>query len=336
MSDVARTAGVSMKSVSRVINREPNVSEKLRAKVQAAIERLGYVPDLAAQSLAGGRALAMAILFEQYDNDFISSYYPNLQAGATRACSEHRYHLLVETILPGRPDFVEVLNQILGTARVDGFILPPPYSDDTRVMDALDARGIRYARISPFDDLERAPYVAIDDRDAASEMTRHLWEIGHRRFGFVKGREGHPSADARRDGFVETLGGLGCHDFTEANGAFTFEGGIEAAAQLAAGPNPPTAIFASNDDSAAGVMAGLSQLGLKVPQDVSVAGFDDTWIARMVWPNLTTIRQPIVEMAYAAAKHIVGSNGKADPGPSTDLRTELIIRGSTAAPKNTA
>ncbi len=336
ISDVATAAGVSMKSVSRVINREPNVTEKLRERVQSAIDALGYVPDFAARSLAGGKAFTIGLLFHDYGDAFMPSYYPKLQSGAYGACRKNGYHLLVETVQTDLPEFAALFEQALSTMRVDGFILPPPLADDRRTMEILERRKIPFARIAPSVDLERASYVAMDDEAAAREMARHLWNLGHRRIGFVMGMEEHPSAHSRRTGFMAALAELGCTDVIEAPGKFQFEIGIGAAKSLMQSPNPPTAIFAANDDSAAGIMAGLAQLGLKVPDDVSVAGFDDSWIAKSVWPYLTTIHQPIAEMAEAVAKMLIEQNGTPSVKLSKLLDYHLVMRGSTAPPKQPA
>jgi LacI family transcriptional regulator len=336
ISDVAKAAGVSMKSVSRVVNREPNVSEKLRSKVQAAIDALGYVPDLAARSLAGSRNYAICMLVNDFGDAFMPSYYPKAQTGAYRACGQHGYHLLVETVQSSAPDFPEQFERQISTMRVDGLILPPPLADDIRSMDILEKLGKAFVRIAPTVDLHRSPYVAIDDEAAAREMARHLWELGHRRIGFVMGRDDHASAHARRKGFVNELAKLGCTEIVEATGMFQFEIGIDAAKELMQSPAPPTAIFAANDDSAAGVMAGLAQLGLKVPDDVSVAGFDDSWIAMSVWPYLTTIHQPIAEMAEEVANMLIDRNGALTERQGKMLDYHLVIRGSTAPPKSTA
>lgn len=336
ISNVAKAAGVSMKSVSRVINREPNVTEKLRVRVEAAIANLGYVPDFAARSLAGGRAFTIGLLFHDYGDGFMPSYYPKLQSGAYKACRQHGYHLLVETIDSEADDFAQKFERALSTIRVDGFILPPPLSDNLHIMAAFDKFGIPFARIAPSIELDRAPYVAIDDEAAASEMARHLWEIGHRRIGFVMGREDHSAAHDRRNGFSQALAELGCTDLSETTARFQFDLGIDAAKTLMQGPNPPTAIFASNDDSAAGVMAGLAQLGLNVPGDVSVAGFDDSWLALSVWPYLTTIHQPIAEMAETVATMLIDRNGAMETKQAKLLDFHLVVRGSTAPPKTPA
>jgi LacI family transcriptional regulator len=333
ISDVAKIAGVSMKSVSRVINVEPNVSEALRLKVQSAIDTLGYVPDLAARSLAGARSFSIGLLFNDYGDGFMPSYYPKLQSGAYRACRAAGYHLLVETLDSDHPEHADQFGIVLRTMRVDGFILAPPLSDNGAIMDVLDARAIPYVRISPAEDLARAPFVAIDDKEAASVMARHLWDLGHRRLAFVAGHRDHHAAHARREGFVETLAMLGCESVAEASAEFQFELGIQASKDLMGSDDPPTAIFAANDDSAAGVMAGLAMLGLSVPDDVSVTGFDDSWIAQSVWPYLTTIHQPISEMASVAADILIQRHGANSAGLRPEIETHLVVRGSTAPPK---
>jgi LacI family transcriptional regulator len=334
MSDVANLAGVSLKSVSRVVNREPNVSSVLRGKVEAAIAELAYVPDLAARSLAGARALAIGLLFDDFGDAFMPSYFPKAQSGVQRACRDNGYHLVVETFSSLVPDFAEALARMLQSVRIDGFVLTPPYSDNAEAMNVFDSLGIPYSRIAPFADIARAPYVAIDDAAAASEMARYLWDLGHRRFGFVSGKADHSSAQARRKGFYEALAALGCGEIVEAYAGFQFELGIGAAREIMERDDPPTAIFAANDDSAAGVMTGLVQLGLKVPDDVSVAGFDNSWITESVWPYLTTVHQPIAEMGYVAAMQLIGrGNGGSDPTDLPEVATRLIVRGSTAGPK---
>jgi LacI family transcriptional regulator len=334
MSEVASLAGVSMKSVSRVINNEPNVSDKLRARVQGAIDALGYVPDVAARSLAGMRAYAIGLLFDDYDEGFMPTYFPKMQTGAYRACRRAGYHLVIESIASNSPDFATQLGQMLDTMRVDGIIVAPPYSENDRAMAILEARRIPFVRIAPDINHDRSPYVTIDDKAAASELTRYLWALGHRRFGFVAGRSDHHAARARHEGFVETMASLGNPDFAEVYAGFEFAKGITAAHELMAMPDPPTAIFAANDDSAAGVMSGLAQLGLKVPDDVSVAGFDDSWIAQSVWPYLTTMHQPIAQMGEVAASMLILRNGQMEHAELPAIETRLIVRGSTAPPKN--
>jgi LacI family transcriptional regulator len=325
MHDVARAAGVSLKSVSRVINREAHVSDDLRRRVEAAIATLGYVPDPAARSLAGARAFLIGLMFDNPS----PNYTMKVQTGVYRACVAAQHHLRIDTI-----DSDQVATQVdhlLRNGRCDGFVLTPPLTDNRVLLDLLDARGVRYVRIAPQIDPDRSPGVAIDDAGAAAAMARYLWDLGHRRFALVTGPVDHSAAHARRTGFIEELAQLGCAEPPhEVPGGFSFEGGFAAGQAILAQSARPTAIFGTNDDSAAGVMAACSQAGLRVPADMSVAGFDDSWIARSVWPYLTTIHQPIEAMAHAAATLLLARD--TGRGGVTRLDYKLVVRDSAAPP----
>lgn len=331
MHDVARLAGVSIKSVSRVINREPHVSAKLGAKVNAAIDHLGYVPDQAARSLAGARSFTLGVLFDNPS----PHYTMKVQAGIYRACVEHQYHLRIDNLDSIEPaaDFESQLTALLRNGRVDGFVLTPPITDNLRVLDFLERHNLRYSRIAPFVDPQRAAGVRIDDHAAGMQVAELFWNLGHRRFGIVNGPESHGASLARRAGFIEQLRTFDPNiRVAEAYGGFQFVGGIEAGRELIGLAERPTAIFAANDDSAAGAMVAIREKGLSVPEQVSFCGFDDSWVASSVWPLLTTIRQPIEEMAYAAACSLIDRDGRRnEPGVRT-LDFELITRGSVGPP----
>jgi len=322
-----------MKSVSRVINREPNVSEKLRSKVQRAIDALGYVPDLAARSLAGTRAFLIGILIDNPLTDNPNpDYFMRVQNGAYQACRERGYHLVIQNLNSGCETVTDVLHSILKNERVDGFLLTPPITERAAVMDLLEARRIPYVRVAPVSFPGRSPAVVTDDAQAAGELAHHFWNLGHRRIAIVNGHADHGAARTRRQGFLSALAALGCGDVSEAYGGFQFAVGIEAGKRLLALPERPTAIFAANDDSAAGVMSAIAQAGLKIPDDISVAGFDDAWIAKSVWPYLTTVHQPITEMAHTAATMLIERNGSAERNPVVKLDYALVVRDSTAPP----
>lgn len=327
MTDVAKVAGVSGKTVSRVINCEPNVSEKVITRVQAAIKQLGYVPDMAARSLAGSRAYTIGILFDNPS----PNYTMKIQAGSYAACRANGYHLLIENLETDTGSVAEQMQAILLNTRVDGFILTPPITDHSVVLDMLEARNISYVRIAPVSFPERSTALSIDDAAAAAEIAKHFWDLGHRRFGIVKGPAMHGAAGTRRAGFSAKLSALGnVHPVPESDGGFTFDGGMKAGRELLSLLEPPTAIFAMNDDSAAGVISAATQMGLNVPGDVAVAGFDDSWIALSVWPNLTTVYQPITEMAQAAAEMLIARNGSGKADESIELPYRIVVRDSTA------
>jgi len=327
MADVAKAAGVAIKSVSRVINNEPYVSATLRDKVQTAIAALNYVPDTAARSLAGARSFTISVLFDNPS----PNYTMKVLAGAYRACVERQYHLRIDSIdtSADTPALHAALEAIFRNARCDGFVLTPPISDDPRVLDELERYGARYARLAPFRDAERSFSVTIDDAAAAARLADLLHGHGHRRIGLVNGPEQHGAAHTRRQGFIDRLRQIDPGVIiTEAMGGFAFEMGIHAGHALLSTPDRPTAIFAANDDSAAGVMVACSQLGLSVPRDVSVCGFDDSWVARTTWPYLTTVFQPIEAMAQTAALMMIDRKDGDDAQRSFQLDFELILRDS--------
>jgi LacI family transcriptional regulator len=324
--EVATVAGVSQKSVSRVMNNGPNVSDRLRARVEAAMKQVGYVPNAAARSLASSRTYAIGVqLYTHAEAVNPSPNYPlKILEGAFRACRKRGYHLVMEQLdlaAPGQA--IQALERT-----VDGLILTPPSVDDASLLDALEAQGLPYARISPTLFPNRSPAVSMDDYRAGASVAQHLVSLGHRRLGLVGGPEPHRTAALRREGFLTTAATLSA-EVVEASGHFDFHSGVGAGLDLLSRTERPTAVFAVNDDSAVGVVAAANQLGLKIPADVSVVGFDDSWISQCVWPELTTIHQPIAEMARAAADllidHLDGVGVR-----SVTLPYRLMVRGSTA------
>ncbi len=328
---VAQHAGVSVKTVLRVLNGERYVRDELKDRVLQAAKALNYRPRPAARSLAGSRSYVIAYLM----NDPSIPYYGRAQLGALTACRKAGYHLVVEAVDIAAADLDAELEGLLTTLTVDGVILTPPHVDNPVILQALERAGITYVRIAPGSALDRSLHVDADEQSAARAMTNHLLDLGHRRIGFIAGPSGHGAARRRLDGYFEALSarGVARSDDLVRQGAFTFESGREAAEALLTVAARPTAVFASNDAMALGVMATAQRLGLAVPADLSVAGFDDAHIAEMVWPSLTTIRQPIVEMAAAAAEMIIARAAKSAAGPNPVqevMHCELVIRDSTA------
>lgn len=330
MADVAAHAGVSLKTVSRVVNNEPHVSAKLRARVEAAIAALDYEPDLAARSLAGARSFTIGLLFDNPS----PNYTMKVQAGTYRLCREMKYHLRIDNLdsTSRAVPMVEQLNMIVRHGRVDGFVVTPPLCDNLMVLDFLESRQLRYSRIAPVVDPGRSPSVLIDDAAAGACVAEMFWTAGHRRFAIINGETSHGASAERRRGFVERLQSFN-PDITvsEAYGGFDFERGRDAGRELMSARRHPTAIFAANDDSAVGAIVGCQELGFKVPEQVSVCGFDDSWIAKSVWPLLTTVHQPIEEMAYTAAKLLLDQTTGAAKKSQIHLGFELIARNSVAA-----
>jgi LacI family transcriptional regulator len=325
--DVAKAAQVSIKTVSRVLNREPNVSAATREQVLAAAARLHYTPNVSARSLAGVRSYLIALL---YDNPN-AAYIADLQLGALGECRRGGYHLIVEPFDATSPDVASAVGDMAAKLRTDGVILTPPLCDNPALLDALDATGTRYVRISANTDPDRSPLVMMDEKAAAREMTRRLIALGHRDIAFVKGHPNHGGSHRRLEGFLEAMAEAGLEarpDFI-VEGLYSFLSGVEAGVRLLERNERPSAIFAANDDMALGVMSVANRLGIPLPSGLSVAGFDDTPTARVVWPQLTTVRQPVAEMAATAAGLLI--QGASEENETRRiLNFEIIERDSTA------
>ncbi len=332
IDDVARLANVSIKTVSRVLNREPNVRPETRQRVLAAALELRYRPNINARSLAGARSYLLGIFFDNPSPGYIG----DVQLGAIAKCRAESYHLMVEPVDLAHPNVAEEVSAMLATVRMDGVILTPPVTDHRAVMDVLDAAGTPFVRIAPDLDLERAPYVYMDDRRAAFEMTEHLIGLGHRDIAFVRGHPEHGASHHRFEGYEAALKAhrLDVRADRIAQGYFSFRSGIDAAEKLLAGPVKPTAVFASNDDMALGVISVANQMGLSVPSMLSVVGFDDAPTARFVWPSLTTVRQPMSDLAAAAADMLITRATAGEDGRPARrmLDFQIIVRESSAPP----
>lgn len=325
--DVAAMAGVSIKTVSRVLNNEAHVSKGTRRRVQEAVEALRFRPSMAARALARGRSHQVALL---YDNP--SPYYVyHAQTGARERCRELGFRLIFQECDIRSPKFVDEVRALIDETHADGLILSPPVTDQAALLTELKRRNTPFVRIAPGNKHGICPYSYIDDVAAATEMTRYLASLGHRRIAFVVG---HPDHSASRDRLRGFRRGLAAEGLTEdpdliLQGRFDYESGRAAAQELLQLRRPPTAIFASNDDMAAGVISAAHELGIRIPEELSVAGYDDTDMARALWPPLTTIHQPTRDLAYAATDLLLGG---APPSSVRLLDHRLVIRGSTAPP----
>jgi LacI family transcriptional regulator len=324
ISDVAKAAGVSVKTASRVLNKERYVSEDKRARVEAAMASLAFTPSLAARSLAGKKSHQIALLYDNHSPFYIHQ----IQDGVWAQCREQGVRMLAQPADVASPTLAAEIGGLIDQTQVDGIILSSPVTDAQVVLDELERRGIPFVRISPGTNHAMTSSVFMDDVQAADDMTTHLINEGHRRIGFVIGHPNHMASEQRLAGYRRALerAGIAYESGLAQPGAFDFASGAAAAETLLSMPRPPTAIFASNDDMAAGVLAVAHRLGIAVPDALSVAGFDDTELASAVWPPLTTIRQPTRDLAYAAAALLFGD----DPGVVHHrLQHQLVVRGST-------
>ncbi len=327
IEDVSRRAGVSIKTVSRVLNKEKYVAAKTREKVLQAVAALDFHPNLAARALAGKRSFQIALI---YDNP--SPYFAqNIQAGVRARCLEDGYRMIAQPCDADSPDLLSEIHGLLDQVKLDGVILTPPFTERADVRHLLSRRGLRYAMTSPAETDASVPSVYMDQAEAAAVMTAHLIALGHRRIGFVYGDRKYASSERRFEGFCRALADAKIELDMRLiqRGAYSFESGSRAAETLLSLDPRPTAIFASSDDMAAGVLAAAHRLNIELPGQLSVAGFDDTDLATVVWPPLTTIHQPVRELGYAAADLLLGS----ERGPEQrQLPFDLVVRGSTVAP----
>ena len=322
LKDIADRSGVSIKTVSRVLNKEPNVSLDTRERVEQAASELGYRPNLAARGLASSKSFLIALLYD----DVSTSYILNLMNGATEACRAEGYHLVVEPVSNAKLDSPTAVARLMRRLNVDGLILTPPLTDNAAILESLDLLGMSAVRLAPMDVAGAQPSFTVDNRGAAREVVAHLAGLGHTRIGFIKGLAGHSATQERLEGYRSALGmaGIAFDPALVADGDFTWRSGRSAMAALA--PAKPTAVFASNDDMAAGVLSWAGEAGLRVPDDLAVAGFDDTSLSRALYPPLTTVGQDVVDMGRRAVKMLIHPQSRV---PETRFDLSLVVRGST-------
>ena len=334
IKDVAERAGVSKKTVSRVINNEPSVHASTREKVQREIDALGYQPDPSARSLRRPHAYTLGLV---YDNPN-AHYIINLQSGVLSACLSSGYGLQILPCDSSSPALAERLCMLVMRSRLAGLVLTPPVSEQPALIRTLSEANIPFMRIisARKDPQDGYPCVYVDDRDAAYAITEHLIQLGHKRIGFLWGNHEHCSSVERYQGYEDAM-----TDYRIAldrklivPGDFTFDDGYRGARKLLELKNRPTAIFGSNDEIAAGVLAAAHSDGINVPYDLSIAGFEDSPFSKQSWPALTTARQATEEIARHAAQRLIGDLqrvGFSESAQNTNegFSPELVVRGST-------
>lgn len=332
--DVAKRAGVSIKTVSRVLNNAANVRTKTAERVREAMTALDYTPSMAARELRSGRSRSIGMLF----SDPSSGFQARLHHAALTACSRAGYFLAAGIFDEAETDWGRQIADFLARTRVESMILAPPLCDSLALHEELAAHDVVTVLISPSREAAYAHTVRMDDYGAAREITQHLLDLGHVRLGHLTGPEDHVASGHRRRGFVDAI----CSDERVAlredwilPGLFRFKDAVVSAERVLTGADRPTAIFAANDETAAAVCFAAGRLGLRVPDDLSVAGFDDTPIATTVWPPLTTIAQPFDAMAEAMVALIADTPSPREAdwrGEIRQLPHALRVRASTAPP----
>jgi LacI family transcriptional regulator len=336
IKDVAKRAGVSLKTVSRVINRESSVREDTREKVERAIEALGYRPNLSARSLRAAHSYAIGLVYDNPNAHYVIS----MQKGVLSACRERGFGLQIHPCDSTSPKLAEELCALARRSRLAGLVLAPPMSEQPELIATLKAHGICFVRIlaARTDPADGSPCVWVDDRDAAYAITEHLIQLGHTRIGFLWGEPHHRSSPERYQGYADALKdyGLPLNKKLILPGRYAFDDGFRGARKLLALKEPPTAIFGSNDEIAAGVLAAARSAGLDVPWDLSIAGFEDNPFSKQAWPALTTARQSTAEIGRHAALRLMAELQQDGSVPDTSNEgfvPELVVRGSTAPPR---
>jgi LacI family transcriptional regulator len=330
LQHVAEAAGVSAKTVSRVVNGDRHVSATTRNTVERAVARLGYRPNLAARSLVTARSYMVAIISPHLRG----YYYSELHAAALTACKAQGYHLLIEEFTRSGKDDLMRLEESLRQMRLEGVVLTPPLSDDTALLDLIDRLGLRCVRIAPATALGRTDAVSANQEQGMIELAEHFVSEGHATFGIIASPSAVPS-EYRHQFLTAALVQRGVDPdriFIEQldwDGPITRAARAAAARFLCAAPRP-TAIFAASDMVAVPIIQFALEQGLRVPRDLSVAGCDDIDIAEAVWPPLTTLHQPIREIAHEAISLLLAPASAAKR--HLTLTMPLVVRASTSAP----
>jgi LacI family transcriptional regulator len=333
INDIARLANVSKKTVSRVINESPAVREETRNRIAAIMQRVAYTPDPQARALAFRRSFLIGLIYDNRN----APYVINIQEGALAALRRMGYELVVHPCDRNGAQFLPEIRGFVTRQRLDGVILLPPVSEMPQLAELLGDLNCPYVRIisAPLD--EPANLVLSMDRHSAAEVAEHVAKLGHEHIAMIIGPPSYRSATERLQGFQEALAqrGLTLRPSYIAQGEYTFESGVACAEMLLSRSPRPTAIFAGNDETAAGVYRAAYLRGLKIPGDLTIIGFDDSPLASRLCPSLTTMRQPIRDMGRVAAEKVIAKiTGQG--GPSADESTfypHLVVRESSGPPK---
>jgi LacI family transcriptional regulator, galactose operon repressor len=339
IKEVAELANVSQMTVSRVLNDQGAVKETTRKRVQSAMRELNYRPNIMARNLAGRTGLFIGLIYRNPSYGYLSEFL----LGALETCRKLGHYLIVEEPLidDDMVDLEQIEKRFLDTS-IQALIVVPPLSDDQKLIDTLERTGISFVCVSPKLKRYHGSSVRMNDTEAAREMTNYLLDLGHKDIALIKGAPSHLQTGLRYNGYRRALKerGLPFNQTLIQTGDFTYQSGVQCAFELFQQESPPTAIFACNDDMAAGAIAAAHQSGLKVPQDVTIVGFDDIASAASLWPPLTTVKQPIRDMARSAIEILARKVGSDTPQTEAEIERpmldyELIIRDSAAPPKQT-
>lgn len=333
IKDVARIANCSIKTVSRVINKELHVSEATRKKVEAAIRVAGYAPNLSARRLASQKSSSICLLL-------YPGFYQSTSALLPRLLDlgyEENFEILIQLYFPTHSQSKQNLVELVNQRRYDGFMTTPPCDADGFIADLLQTYKTPLVQVNPFNRSEKLPYIAGDDYQGAYKMTEHLINLGHHRISFLMGPRNMRSSFDRFYGFRAALDSYHV-PFDETlvlDSEFTFDGGYWSTKSLIEREDRPTAIFAGNDEVAMGSIFAVQESGMQIPVDISICGHDDLDISKRVYPGITTVHQPSEMLVEQAARLLIAIlKGNQPEQTQILIPSKLVLRKSTGKPGN--
>lgn len=334
INDVAKLAGVSMKTVSRVINKEPSVRKKTYDVVMEAVNELNYQPNLAARNLAGTSSFTVGLV---YDNP--NAYYViDMQNGVLSRCKDEGYELVIHPCSYTDDNMEDDFKTMIKRSRLAGLVLTPPLSEQSSITNMLDELNIHYVRVlsgRPTDE-DQDTCIYVNDYKAAYEITTHLLTLGHKNIGFICGDKEHKSTSERLEGYkaaLEDHNSQANSDFIY-DGKYSFESGVEGAKALLADNNKLaiTAILGGNDEMAAGALFASRLMGIQIPEQLSITGFENSPFSRQTWPKLTTAHQENDVISQHAARLLFTKTRGArnqDKDIITSFTPSIVIRDSS-------
>lgn len=332
ISDIARLANVSKKTVSRVINHSGLVREDTRRRILGIVQQHGYTPDPQARALALRRSYLIALISNQPN----PQYVVDIQRGILEAMTGTSYQLVMRPCDRSVPTLHDDICEIITHQKLFGVILTPSISEDDELIGRLRQIECPYVRIAAVSLDEPENMIETHDYVGAAEAARHIASLGHTRIAHIHGPDSFLSAGERLRGFKVGLAeyGLKLDPRFVLKGGYTFDSGLQCGERLLALSERPTAVFAGNDEMAVGVYQAARRAGLRIPEDLSIVGFDDSPIATRIWPTLTTVRLPIVHMGRIAAQLLISNHDRMamEPPETTSVMPSLQIRDSAGPP----
>ncbi len=331
LEEIARLSGVSRSTVSRVINRQPNVSNNVRLRVEAVIQETGYQPNLAAQTLVSKRSWMIGLVLPRSVSSFFTDpYFPRLLQGIAQGCNQHNYTLGL-FLVGNKEDEEKIMPRVSRKGMLDGILIQSGQVGD-QLIDRMVNLDLPVVVVGSPLHADEISFIDVDNVNGAYNAVSHLIRLGYQRIATITGLPGGAASADRLEGYERALTERGRNPDQSliVEGDFTEVGGYYAMQRLL--PAKPDAVFAASDLMAIGAMRAAREAGLRIPEDVAFVGYDDVSVARYASPQLTTIRQPIAQFGVNAVGILIDliENG-IQPVRRIIMNTELVIRESCGA-----